>query len=151
MKTIKALVAVTVVLSLLGASHAFAQGRMRGRGGDGWSAGGPYNRMYNPGTVETIQGEVLDVNRTASMRGMSTAVVLTLKTDKESIPVHLGPSWFFSDKGIPVRAGDSIQVTGSRVNFDGKPAILAAKVKKGSEVMELRDANGVPAWSGRRR
>jgi hypothetical protein len=34
--------------------------------------------------------------------------------------------------------------------LDGKPALIAAEVKKGDEVMKLRDANGVPAWSGGR-
>ncbi len=35
--------------------------------------------------------------------------------------------------------------------MEGKPALIAAEVKKGNEVMKLRDANGVPAWSGGRR
>lgn len=33
----------------------------------------------------------------------------------------------------------------------GKPALVAAEVKKGGEVLVLRDANGFPAWGGWRR
>jgi hypothetical protein len=35
--------------------------------------------------------------------------------------------------------------------FEGKPAIIAAEVKKDDEVLTLRDASGFPAWSGWRR
>ena len=47
----------------------------------------------------------------------------------------------YGDKGI-----DS-----NRITFDGKPAIIAAEVKKGDEVLKLRDEEGVPAWGGRGR
>jgi hypothetical protein len=33
------------------------------------------------------------------------------------------------------------------VTVDGKPAIVAAQIKKGNEVLKLRDDNGVPVWS----
>lgn len=47
-------------------------------------------------------------------------------------------------------ANDTIAMTGSRVMMDAKPAIIAAQIKKGDEVLKLRDENGVPAWSGGR-
>jgi hypothetical protein len=28
----------------------------------------------------------------------------------------------------------------------GKPAIIAAQVKKGNEILKLRDENGIPVW-----
>jgi hypothetical protein len=43
-----------------------------------------------------------------------------------------------------------VEVTGSRVTLEGKPAIVAAKVKKGSEVLKLRDETGRPLWGGAR-
>jgi hypothetical protein len=46
---------------------------------------------------------------------------------------------------------DQVQVKGSRVTFAGKPAIIAAEVKKGDDVLVLRDENGLPAWSAMRR
>ena len=33
----------------------------------------------------------------------------------------------------------------------GKPAFVAQTIKKGSDVLALRDAAGVPAWAGQRR
>jgi hypothetical protein len=47
-------------------------------------------RNYNPKTVETIQGNVLSVEKTPS-KGRGHGVHLTLQMEKETISVHLGP------------------------------------------------------------
>ena len=74
-----------------------------------------------------------------------------LQTDKETIPVHLGPAWYIEKQTPRIETGDTITVIGSRVTVDGKPAIVAAQIKKGNEVLKLRDDNGVPFWSRGRR
>jgi hypothetical protein len=82
---------------------------------------------------------------------MGRGIHLQLKTEKETIPVHLGPDWFIERLDTKVEKGDMIEVKGSRVSFDGKPAIIAAEVKKGDNSLILRDSAGVPVWSGWRR
>jgi len=37
------------------------------------------------------------------------------------------------------------------IYFAGKPAIIAGEIKKGGNVLVLRDDNGVPVWAGWRR
>jgi hypothetical protein len=83
--------------------------------------------MYDPKSVETVKGEVVSVDFVTPMKGMTRGVHLVLKTEKESIPVQ------------------------ARVTLAGKPAIIAAEVKKGDAVLTLRDASGFPAWSAMRR
>jgi hypothetical protein len=112
--------------------------------------GGPSARNYNTNTVETIRGEVVSVEKTAPPQGRGMGVHLMLKTDKETIPVHLGPASFVEQQTPRIEAKDSVEVTGSRVTLEGKPAIIAAKVKKGTEVLKLRDEAGRPAWAGGR-
>jgi hypothetical protein len=119
--------------------------------GQGWGAGGSYGRMFNPQTVETLSGGVVEVTKFTPAQGMSYGVHLTLKTDKETIPVHLGPGWYVEKQGVTLAAGDKVQVTGSRITYQGKPAIIAAEVKKGDQVLKLRDTNGIPAWAGQGR
>jgi len=138
---------------VLAATAAWGQPGMGPGGGQGrgWGAGGSYNRMYNPKTVETLSGEVVSVNRFTPGKGMSYGVHFTLKTDKETIPVHLGPGWYMEKQGVNLAAGDKVEVTGSRITYQGKPAIIAAEVKKGDQVFKLRDAAGVPAWAGQGR
>jgi hypothetical protein len=47
--------------------------------------------------------------------------------------------------------GDKVEVTGSRVTYEGQPTIIAGEVKKGAQVLKLRDAAGVPVWAGQGR
>jgi hypothetical protein len=74
-----------------------------------------------------------------------------LQTDKETVPVHLGPAWYIEKQTPRIEINDTITVIGSRVTVDGKAAIVAAQIKKGNEVLKLRDDNGVPVWSRGRR
>jgi hypothetical protein len=126
MKTMTKLIVVAVaVAGLLSACNVVAQ------------------RNYDPKTVETVQGKVLSVEKTQQRR---RGVHLMLQTDKETIAVHLGPSSFIDKQTPKIETNDTITVTGSRVTVGGKPAIIAAQVKKGDETLKLRDKNGIPAW-----
>jgi len=118
------------------------------RGSGGWGSGTPYNQTYNPANMETLTGEVINIEKTVPMRRMDYGIALVVKTEKETIPVHLGPGWFIERIDKPFAVGDKVEVKGSRVTFDNKPAVIAAEVKRGDNVLVLRDANGVPVWAG---
>jgi len=136
-------IGLTVILTLfLTATATWAQpGMGPGRGqGRGWGAGDPYSRMFDPKTVETLSGEVASVDKFTPGRKMSYGVHFTLKTEKETIPVHLGPSWYLEKQAVTIAPGDKVEVTGSRIMYQGKPTIIAAEVKKGGQVLKLRDA-----------
>jgi len=107
--------------------------------------------MYNPKTVETLTGEVVSVEKFTPGRRMSYGVHFTLKTEKEVIPVHLGPSWYLEKQAVVFVPGDQVEVTGSRITYEGQPTIIAGEVKKGGQVLKLRDAAGGPAWAGQGR
>lgn len=151
----KKTVIVFIILSIitLGLSaESFAQrGAMKWKGSGGWGPGTPYNRMYDPAKVETISGTIESVGTAVPMKGMYAAVALTLKTDKETIAVHLGPEWYIGRLDTKIAKGDTVEVKGSRVTLADKPAFIAAEVKKGDNVLVLRDSAGTPVWSGWRR
>lgn len=153
-RSLETVVAV-VVLSILFVTVGFAQGGpgkgLKWSGSGGWGPGSPYQRLYNPSTVETITGTVESVDRIAQTRGMSYGIHILLKTEKETIPVHLGPAWYIERLDAKIEKGDKVQVKGSRIAFNGKPAVIASEVKKGESVLVLRDSSGVPAWAGWRR
>lgn len=141
------LVGVWIIIGLFFAAAAMAQPG-RGRGWGGWGPGEPYGRMYNPATVETLSGEVTKVERFTPGQGMGYGIHLVLKTAAETIDVHLGPTWYVDQQGLTFAAGDKLEVTGSRITYQGKPAVIASEVKKGDKVLKLRDAQGIPAWAG---
>lgn len=145
------MVVVSMVMISLFSGTALAQRGIMWRGGGGWEPGTPYAQMYNPQTVETVSGEVVSVDKMTPMKGMADGVHLMVKTDKETISVHLGPSWYIENQDMEIAPTDKIEVKGSRITFEGKPAIIAAEVEKGDKVLMLRDAGGIPAWSGWRR
>lgn len=124
---------------------------MKWKGSGGWGPGTRYSRMYDPKTVETISGEVVSVDKITPIKGMYYGVHLMLKTEKETISVHLGPGWFIESQDVKIEPKDKIEVKGSRITYKGKPAIIAAEVKKGEEILQLRDDTGIPVWAGWKR
>lgn len=137
---------------LLTASLALAgPGKWGGRGSGGWGMGTPYQGMYNPANLETFSGEVIGLEQTVPMKRMNQGIALVVKTEKETVTVHLGPSWYMERLDAKIAKGDQVEVKGVRTNLAGKPVVLAAEVKKGDSVLILRDASGVPVWSGWRR
>jgi hypothetical protein len=153
MKGIHKALLVAALAILFGATGATAQKGpgMMWRGSGGWGPGSQYNRMYDPKTIETISGEVTSVDRITPGKGMTGGIHMNVKTDKETISVHLGPSWYIENQDVKIAPKDKVEVKGAKVTFAGKPAIIAAEVKKGDEVLKLRDDSGFPVWSGWRR
>jgi len=146
------IISMVIALSVFFAASFALAGPWKGwRGSGGWGMGSQYNRMYNPATVETLAGTVEAVDKVTPMKGMNFGIHVVLKTDKETISVHLGPEWFVERLDTKIQKGDTIGVKGSRVSFNGKPAVIAAEVKKGDSTLVLRDSAGVPAWAGWRR
>lgn len=151
MKKIRISLVMISILSIIFAAESFSQRDRGQRGNNGWGPKSTFNRMYNAVTVETIKGEVVSVDKTAPMKGMSYGIHLMLKTNKETVSIHLGPAWYFDKQNYVIKAKDKIEIRGSRITYNGKPAVIAAEVKKGSEVIKLRDENGYPVWSAGRR
>jgi len=150
MRTSRIIAAAALLLTVV-ASVAFAGQRQCWKGSGGWGSGGSYGRLYDVKTVETVAGEVVSIDRITPRKGMNYGIHLMLKTDNETIPVHLGPSWFIEHLDKPIAAGSQVEVTGSRITFDGKPAIIASQVRLGEDILKLRDENGIPVWAGWRR
>jgi hypothetical protein len=84
-----------------------------------------------PAKVETLSRTVEAATEVVPMKGMNSAVAVTVKTDKETIPVHLGPAWYIGRLDTKIAKGDKVEVKGARATFSGKPAIIASEVKKG--------------------
>lgn len=153
MKKLSLLLAAGAIAILVGSPTSYAQPRpgMMWRGSGGWGPGTPYYRMYDPKVLETISGEVTSVDRITPNKGMAAGIHMIVKTEKETISVHLGPSWYLENQDVKIEPKDKVEVKGSRTTFAGKPAIIAAEVRKGDDVLKLRDDNGFPVWSGWRR
>ncbi len=135
---------LSALLSLALVSFAFAQPL-----GSGAVRVEDYDRLFNPQTVETLKGEVLSVDTFSPGKGhqlLTSHVTMRLKTDKETIEVYLGPEPYIDRQNVKLAAKDQVMVKGSRVTYEGKPLIIAMGVRKGNQVLRLRDPQGKPRW-----
>ena len=122
-----------------------------GKGPGGRGGGMHYGTMWDASSVTTVSGEVTAVEKyTPGRGGSSYGLQLTLKTDKETLPVILGPAWYIEKEHFAVAPKDRVEIQGSRMLIQGQPTIIAAEVKKGDKILKLRDDKGMPFWTGPR-
>jgi hypothetical protein len=110
-------------------------------------------RLYNPQTITTVKGQVeklatLPGRGRGGGRGLQFQSVV-LKTNQGSLMVHLGPGWFLAEKKFVVKAGDTLEATGSKVTLNHQPALIAREVKVNGQTLILRDDQGFPRWRRR--
>jgi len=111
-----------------------------------------YEREYDAAAIETIEGEVIEVTYNPDRRNAARmGVHVVVATDSDTIPVHLGPVWYMEQQEEKITKGDKVTITGSRITFDGAPALIAASINRGEMRLRLRDQDGYPVWRGWRK
>ena len=105
-------------------------------------------KLYNPQAVVTLAGKVTAINRRAPKKaGRPERVIMVLQTDQGAVKVHLGPADYFDQQALKLAPGDQVEVKGTKVNRAKAPTFIAGEVKKGDQVLKLRDdATGRPLW-----
>lgn len=101
---------------------------------------------FNPKTVATVQGIVVEAPDIKE-DGIPEMKHLILNTHQEKLTVVLAPNWYMARQPWKIDLLDRLEVTGSRFDLDGKPALIAQEVKKGEKVMKFRDQSGRPLWA----
>ena len=107
--------------------------------GSGRGEGSP---RYDPAAEATVKGTVDEV-KTGPL-----GVQLILRTDVETLEVRLGPPWFLEMVGLAVAKGEDLEIKGSRAKLQERQVFLAREVKRGRHTHTLRDAHGLPLWTG---
>jgi hypothetical protein len=102
--------------------------------------------QYDSASEVTLEGTIEEVREHPGMRG-GTGIHLALRTDQELLEVHLGPAAFLISKDISFAPGDRVEVKGSRIQVEDVDALLAREVKKGEEILTLRNERGEPVWA----
>ncbi len=113
---------------------------------DGWEDGSKFNNLYNTGTVDTIIGEVTQVDDISPMKGMEPGIRVLVKIKNEIIPAFIAPIWLTKYLNLTIRPQDQIEISGSHVQLEGKNIILASRVVSNGIILQLRDNKGHPVW-----
>ena len=143
MKKLTRILVYLGILALVLAAYAWAQPAMPGAGRGGRGPGGGMGMQYDPQTVETVSGEVTQLQK---MPGRAPGLHLQVKTDKETLTVILGPLAYLQEQKMDIAVGDKVEVKGSRVKDPQMAMLIAAELKKGDQVLKLRDDQGNPLW-----
>lgn len=147
MKRLNLILAFSGILVLLVAACAWGQPAQPAGPGAGKGAMAPKAGMgmqYDPKAVETVSGEVTQVQ---TMGRRTKGVHLQLKTDKETLFVFLGPASHLEQQKMTLAVGDKVEIKGSRIQDPQQALLIAGEVKKGDQVVKLRDDQGKPLWS----
>jgi hypothetical protein len=115
---------------------------------------------YDSNSEETFKGTVTDVKtgRSALYRLLQIHTLgmghkgeqekqLLLKTDTDTVKIHLGPTAFLTEKKVEVGEGDTLEVTGARAAIGKEHVVLAREIRKADSTWTLRDATGQPLWN----
>jgi hypothetical protein len=102
---------------------------------------------YDPATEAVFKGTVQEVRdrQCPVSGGMGSHVVLKLDNGN-TIEVHLASTKFVQEYELVFQVGDQLEVTGSKVVFEGVETIFAREVKRGNDVYVFRDKDGKPVW-----
>jgi hypothetical protein len=100
---------------------------------------------YDPATETKVKGTVQELKFVPSTGG-KPAAIMRVTSGSDNIDVFLCPKSFYDDMGASFKAGDEVEVTGSKVKENGADVILAREVSKGNDVLTLRFKDGKPAW-----
>jgi hypothetical protein len=102
---------------------------------------------YDPATEATFKGTVEEItDRVCPVSGGMGSHLLLKLADGKTIEVHLATAKFVKMYELVFEKGDQIEVTGSKVKFEGVDTIFAREIKRGTDTFVFRDKDGKPIW-----
>lgn len=102
---------------------------------------------YDPATEATYKGTVEEItDRVCPVSGGMGSHLLLKLADGKTIEVHLATTKFVKMYELVFAKGDQIEVTGSKVKFEGVDTIFAREIKRGTDTFVFRDKDGKPIW-----
>ena len=137
MKGLRVLAGTLLLLLLAGASSVVSQEK---------NSPPQTGYTYDQSSQQTVHGWVVSERDFQCPVSGAMGSHITVKTETTTIEVHLAPASFMKQYEINIRKDDNVTVVGSRITFEGKPALIAKSVAIGRETFNFRDPKGRPLW-----
>jgi uncharacterized protein YdeI (BOF family) len=102
--------------------------------------------VYNTADQVTLEGTVEEAKDYKCPISGTVGAHITIKTGSDTLEVHLAPATFMKDYEMVLHPGDKVKIVGAKIQFEGKPALLAKTLKVGQETFTFRDEKGKPLW-----
>jgi DNA/RNA endonuclease YhcR with UshA esterase domain len=109
-------------------------------------------KMYGADRYDTKKEVTLTGTITVSEEhrgpGGAAGIHLRLKTDTDTIEIHVGPKAYLAREGVTFKVGETVTVLGARTTFEGENVIVAREIRTAAQLITLRDESGRPRWAG---
>ena len=100
---------------------------------------------YDPSAEITVTGTIKHVVSFTAPDG-SVGVHLDFATPDGMFNVHVAPALYIGMQNFWFFADDQLEIVGARSVADGNKAFIARTLKKDGKTLNLRNAEGKPAW-----
>lgn len=101
---------------------------------------------YDEANQQSVRGWVVETKDFQCPVNNAMGSHITVKNETGSIEVHLAPASFMKQYDIAFTKDQNVTVVGSKITYEGKPALIAKSVAIGRETFNFRDAKGRPLW-----
>jgi hypothetical protein len=101
---------------------------------------------YDPTAEITVSGTIKHVVSFTAADG-SVGVHLDLTTPAGMLNVHVAPALYIGMQNFWFFADDQVEIVGVKSVADGNKAFIVRTLKKDGKVLNLRSADGKPAWT----
>jgi DNA/RNA endonuclease YhcR with UshA esterase domain len=101
---------------------------------------------YDAAKQVVVEGFVEEVKEYRCPVSGTVGAHITVKQSFGSIEIHLAPVTFMKKYEIAINKGDRVAIQGSKILFEGKPALIAKTVADDSTTYAFRDSDGRPLW-----
>lgn len=105
-----------------------------------------HNYKYEVASQQTVEGIVSDTRDYSCPVSGALGAHIVIKSVGSEIEAHLAPVTFLKQYDININKGDRVTVVGSRIVYEGKPALIAKTVTVNHDTYNFRDDKGRPLW-----
>jgi hypothetical protein len=106
----------------------------------------PYTLEYDPAKEVTVRGDILGIRR-IPLSDDRSGLLIRVHAGGGLPWVYLGPDIWVSDRCGPLTMSQPVGVTGSMIEENGQPLLVARRIETGDRRVDLRDELGTPRWT----
>jgi hypothetical protein len=100
------------------------------------------NFAYDVTREAVVQGTVLSYTAASTVAPIGPHA--QIQTASGVVDVQLGSAQVMKQNDIFLEPGDSVKIVGESMNFERGPVFLARILRKGNQIVTLRNINGIP-------
>lgn len=104
-----------------------------------------YRYKFDSNTMANLEGKVSRVLRVKYPDG-DCYLVLIISTNSGNYLVNVGQVSYLDENRFTLEEGQTVQITGSKIRLNGRYIVIATKITRDGESVDLRNDQGQANW-----